>query len=218
MSALCDFSAKRIEGNERKLSDFDGKVCLIVNVASECGLTPQYDGLQRLYTQYRDSGLEILGFPCNQFGKQEPGSAAEIQDVCRTNYGVEFPLFEKIEVNGDGRHPLYAWLASEEVGPDAAGDIALLECTTTRCEVFRPEADWFAHSNHARTARLVAEDPFRGPGSPHRPRLVAAADRTPARQVDSAERGLSGLTNVLGTVMNKCRYLDERDGYGSEYY
>jgi len=124
MSALCDFSAKSIEGNERKLSDFDGKVCLVVNVASECGLTPQYDGLQRLYTQYRDRGLEILGFPCNQFGGQEPGSAAEIQNFCRTNYDVEFPLFEKIEVNGDGRHPLYAWLASEEVGPDAAGDIA----------------------------------------------------------------------------------------------
>ena len=124
MSVLCDFSATSIEGDERKLSDFDGKACLIVNVASECGLTPQYDGLERLYSQYRDRGLEILGFPCNQFGGQEPGSEAEIQNFCRTNYGVEFPLFGKIEVNGDGRHPLYAWLTSEEVGPDGAGDIA----------------------------------------------------------------------------------------------
>lgn len=124
MSNLCDFSAKSIEGDERKLSDFSGKVCLIVNVASECGLTPQYDGLQRLYSQYRDNGVEILGFPCNQFGAQEPGSDAEIRNFCRANYGVEFPLFAKIEVNGDGRHPLYTWLTGEAVGPDAGGDIA----------------------------------------------------------------------------------------------
>jgi glutathione peroxidase len=124
MSNLYDYSAKTIEGDERKFSDFNGKVCLIVNVASECGLTPQYDGLQRLYSQYGDSGLEILGFPCNQFGAQEPGSEAEIQKFCRTNYGVEFPLFEKVEVNGDGRHPLYTWLTGKQVGPDGAGDIA----------------------------------------------------------------------------------------------
>ena len=124
MSVLCDFTAKSIEGDERKLSDFDGKICLVVNVASECGLTPQYDGLQRLYSQYRDSGLEILGFPCNQFGGQEPGSESEIQKFCHTNYGVEFDLFGKIEVNGDGQHPLYAWLTGEEVGPDGVGDIA----------------------------------------------------------------------------------------------
>jgi glutathione peroxidase len=124
MSNLYDYSAKSIDGDERKLSDFNGKVVLIVNVASECGLTPQYDGLQRLYSRYRDGGLEILGFPCNQFGGQEPGSEAEIQKFCRSNYGVEFPLFEKVEVNGDDRHPLYAWLTGQEVGPDGAGDIA----------------------------------------------------------------------------------------------
>jgi glutathione peroxidase len=124
MSNLYDYSAKSIDGDERKLSDFNGKVVLIVNVASECGLTPQYDGLQRLYSRYRDGGLEILGFPCNQFGGQEPGSEAEIQKFCRSNYGVEFPLFEKVEVNGDDRHPLYTWLTGQEVGPDGAGDIA----------------------------------------------------------------------------------------------
>lgn len=124
MSILSDFSAKSIEGNERKLSDFDGDVCLLVNVASECGLTPQYDGLQRLYSRYRDSGFEILGFPCNQFGGQEPGSDGEIHEFCSTNYGVEFPLFGKIDVNGDHRHSLYRWLTGEEASPDGAGDIA----------------------------------------------------------------------------------------------
>ncbi len=124
MSILSDFSAKSIEGNERKLSDFDGDVCLLVNVASECGLTPQYDGLQRLYSRYRDSGFEILGFPCNQFGGQEPGSDGEIHEFCSTNYGVEFPLFGKIDVNGDHRHSLYRWLTGEEASPDGASDIA----------------------------------------------------------------------------------------------
>jgi len=93
-------------------------------VASACGLTPQYDGLQRLYSEYRDQGLEILGFPCNQFGAQEPGSESEIAEFCETNFGVEFPMFSKIEVNGGERHPLYAWLTGEEVGPDGAGDVA----------------------------------------------------------------------------------------------
>jgi glutathione peroxidase len=124
MSNLYDFAAKRFEGEERKLSEFGGKVCLVVNVASECGLTPQYDGLVRLYSRYRDQGLEILGFPCNQFGGQEPGSQSQIREFCRTNYGVEFPMFEKIEVNGEGRDSLYEWLTGEDVGPDGSGDIA----------------------------------------------------------------------------------------------
>lgn len=124
MSNLSDFSAKRLAGSDRKLSDFEGKVCLLVNVASECGLTPQYDDLQRLYSEYRDRGLEILGFPCNQFGGQEPASEEEIDAFCRTNYDVEFPMFGRIEVKGDGQHPIYAWLTGQEVGPDAAGDIA----------------------------------------------------------------------------------------------
>lgn len=124
MPRLHDFEAKTLRGDPCNLASFEGKVCLVVNVASECGLTPQYDGLQRLYADYRGRGLEVLGFPCNQFGGQEPGDAATIADFCETNYGVEFPMFAKVEVNGPGRHPLFAWLTSEDVGPDGPGDIA----------------------------------------------------------------------------------------------
>ena len=94
-----------------------------MNVASKCGLTPQYDGLQRLYDDYNARGLEVLGVPCNQFAGQEPGSEAEIKDFCSTNFNVSFPLFSKIEVNGDGADPLYQWLTSVEVGPEEAGDV-----------------------------------------------------------------------------------------------
>lgn len=124
MANLHDFQAKSIRGDDCKLSSFEGKVCLVVNVASACGLTPQYDGLQRLHSEYHNRGLEILAFPCNQFGAQEPGTETEIATFCETNFGVEFPMFSKIDVNGDERHPLYAWMAGEEVGPDAAGDVA----------------------------------------------------------------------------------------------
>lgn len=124
MPSLHDFEVDTIRGDACKLSAFSGRVCLVVNVASECGLTPQYDGLQRLYGEYRERGLEVLGFPCNQFGGQEPGSEAEIADFCERNYGVEFPMFAKLEVNGSGRHPLYAWLTSQSAPPDGAGDVA----------------------------------------------------------------------------------------------
>lgn len=124
MTDFHDFSARTIRGDECKLSRFEGKVCLVVNVASECGLTPQYDGLQRLYREFRDRGFEILAFPCNQFGGQEPGTDGEIAEFCEANFGVEFPMFGKIDVNGDGQHPLYGWLTPQEVGPDAAGDVA----------------------------------------------------------------------------------------------
>ena len=123
MSNLHEFSAKTIRGDDCPLDGFGGKVCLVVNVASECGLTPQYEGLQRLYEEYRARGFEILAFPCNQFGGQEPGGEAEISDFCEANFGVGFPMFGKIEVNGDGRHPLYAWLCGEGVGLDEEGDI-----------------------------------------------------------------------------------------------
>jgi glutathione peroxidase len=124
MAVLHDFKVKGIRGDDCALTAFEGRVCLIVNVASQCGLTPQYDGLQRLYSEYADQGLEILGFPCNQFGAQEPGTEDEIATFCETNYGVQFPMFSKLDVNGAGRDPLYAWLTSEETGPDPAGDIA----------------------------------------------------------------------------------------------
>jgi glutathione peroxidase len=113
---LYDFSAKLNNGTDQSLSAYKGKVLLIVNTASECGFTPQYKGLQELYAKYHDRGLEVLGFPCDQFGHQEPGSDAEIQSFCEFNYGVTFPIFSKIEVNGTGAHPLYKFLKDEKSG------------------------------------------------------------------------------------------------------
>lgn len=123
MATLHDFKMKDIDGRERDLASLAGKAVLIVNVASRCGLTPQYDGLERLYGEFGKRGLEILGFPCNQFMQQEPGSEAEIKQFCSREYGVTFPLFSKIEVNGPGRAPLYAWLTADESGPEPAGDV-----------------------------------------------------------------------------------------------
>jgi len=118
-----DFKAKTIDGKEQSLSDHSGKVLLVVNVASQCGLTPHYKGLQELYESFRDRGLVVLGFPCNQFGSQEPGTEAEIKTFCETRYGVDFPMFAKIEVNGPNRHPLYEFLTKQSTQPDGAGDI-----------------------------------------------------------------------------------------------
>jgi glutathione peroxidase len=123
MANFHDFSARSIEGNERSLRDFSGRVCLVVNVASKCGLTPHYKGLQQLYERYREQGLDVLGFPCNQFAAQEPGSEAEIQSFCEMRYGVTFPLFAKLEVNGPARHPLYAYLTAQPTQPDGPGDV-----------------------------------------------------------------------------------------------
>ena len=113
---IYSFSARRLGGAEASLADFRGQVLLVVNVASQCGMTPQYAGLEALYRKYRDRGFVVLGFPCNQFGAQEPGTEAEIQAFCSTNYDVTFPNFAKIEVNGAGAHPLYAWLKGEKPG------------------------------------------------------------------------------------------------------
>ena len=116
MTTIHDFSANTLEGKPVALRDFAGKVLLVVNTASKCGFTPQYEGLEALYEQYRDRGLAVLGFPCNQFGAQEPGTAAEIGAFCQKNYGVSFPMFEKIDVNGATAHPLYQWLKSNARG------------------------------------------------------------------------------------------------------
>lgn len=116
-------TAKTIDGEERSLRDYAGKVLLVVNVASQCGLTPHYKGLQELHENFRDRGLVVLGFPCNQFGAQEPGSEAEIKTFCETRYGVTFPMFTKIDVNGSSRHPLYAFLTEQPTQPDGPGDI-----------------------------------------------------------------------------------------------
>lgn len=111
-----DFSAETITGENKSLSDYQGKVLLIVNTASKCGFTPQYDGLQKLYEKYNPRGFEILGFPCNQFSNQEPGTEEEIAEFCRVNYGVTFQMFAKIVVNGDDAHPLYKYLKDEAPG------------------------------------------------------------------------------------------------------
>ena len=110
------FNINQLNGEEISLSEFKGKVVLIVNTASNCGLTYHYTGLEKLYQEYKDNGLVIIGFPCNQFGKQEPGTSEEIQDFCITNYNVTFPLSEKIEVNGSDVHPLYKYLKNELKG------------------------------------------------------------------------------------------------------
>ena len=116
MSDLYDFSARKLSGEEAALNAYRGKVVLAVNTASECGFTPQYAGLEALHRKYHDRGLEVLGFPCNQFGRQEPGDAAAIGAFCEKNYGVTFQMFDKIEVNGAGAHPFYRWLAQEAPG------------------------------------------------------------------------------------------------------
>ena len=116
MTTVYDFSARDIDGNEQSLGNWRGKTMLIVNVASKCGFTPQYKGLEELWRDRRDEGLVVLGFPCDQFGHQEPGNEAEIKNFCSTSYDVTFPMFAKVEVNGDNAHPLYQWLKKEAKG------------------------------------------------------------------------------------------------------
>jgi glutathione peroxidase len=114
--SIYDLTARTLEGDERGLEQFRGKVLLVVNVASRCGFTPQYSGLEALYRRYRDRGFEVLGFPCDQFGNQEPGDDAQIREFCSTSYDVSFPMFAKIEVNGSGAHPLYVELKQSAKG------------------------------------------------------------------------------------------------------
>jgi len=116
MTTAYDFTATDIDGRERRLSEFAGRVLLIVNVASKCGFTPQYGGLEALWRKHCDAGFAVLGFPCDQFGHQEPGDESEIKAFCSLNYDVTFPLFAKIEVNGARTHPLYLWLKGEKAG------------------------------------------------------------------------------------------------------
>jgi glutathione peroxidase len=116
MPTAHDFSAKTITGQDKKLADYKGQVLLVVNVASECGLTPQYKGLEALNKKYRERGLRVLGFPANEFGAQEPGANAEIKTFCEKNYGVTFDMFGKVVVKGDGIHPLFDWLTKETGG------------------------------------------------------------------------------------------------------
>jgi glutathione peroxidase len=123
MSSVHDIPLKTLDGQETSLGELKGKAVLVVNVASKCGLTPQYEGLEKLHEQYADRGFSVVGFPCNQFGGQEPGSAEEIATFCSTSYGVTFPLMEKIEVNGEGRHPIYDQLTAVADDEGHSGDI-----------------------------------------------------------------------------------------------
>lgn len=123
MTTLYDFAQTTLEGEAQSLSAYAGKAVLVVNVASKCGLTPQYAGLQKLHDSYGARGFEVLGFPCNQFMGQEPGTAEEIRAFCDRKYGVRFPLFAKIDVNGANRAPLYQWLTSQPTQPESPGDI-----------------------------------------------------------------------------------------------
>ena len=116
MTTAYDFTATDIDGQPRALGEFKGKVLLVVNVASKCGFTPQYTGLEKLWQQYRERGLVVMGFPCDQFGHQEPGDEAEIKNFCSLTYEVDFPMFAKIDVNGDNAHPLWKWLKQEKSG------------------------------------------------------------------------------------------------------
>jgi len=123
VTTLFDFTQNTLDGREQSLGDYKGKAVLVVNVASKCGLTPQYEGLQKLHEKYAARGFAVLGFPCNQFAGQEPGSSAEIAEFCSRNYGVTFPMFAKLDVNGAQRAPLYAWLTAQPTQPDGPGDI-----------------------------------------------------------------------------------------------
>jgi glutathione peroxidase len=121
--SVLDYSVKDIDGKDVNLADYKGKVILVVNVASKCGLTPQYEGLEALYEKYKDQGFVILGFPANEFGAQEPGSNAEIKEFCKLNYDVSFPMFSKVVVKGQGIHPLFQYLTSKDTNPKYAGEI-----------------------------------------------------------------------------------------------
>ncbi|MCU7820866.1 glutathione peroxidase [Kitasatospora sp. DSM 101779] len=145
--SLYDIPLRTLAGEPASLADYKGKALLLVNVASKCGLTPQYAGLERLQQRYADRGFTVLGFPCNQFLGQEPGSAEEIQTFCSTTYGVSFPLFEKIDVNGDERHPLFARLTEVADAEGTAGDVQwnfekfLLSADGTVVGRFRPRTE-----------------------------------------------------------------------------
>ena len=122
--SIYDAPVQQLDGSDASLTEYKGKAVLIVNVASKCGLTPQYTGLEKIHERFADQGFAVLGFPCNQFGGQEPGSPEEIQTFCSTTYGVTFPMFAKVEVNGENRHPLYEVLTAVEDENGKAGDIA----------------------------------------------------------------------------------------------
>ena len=163
----------RIDGRAANLGEYRGKVLLVVNVASKCGLTPQYDALQHLYAEKRGRGLEILGFPSNDFGGQEPGTESEIAAFCSTNYGVEFPLFKKITVKGSGRHPLYSALITEQ--PQQEGGGKMREMLRGLLPASPTDITWnFEKFVVGRDGAVVAR--FAPSVTPDDPRLIAVLD------------------------------------------
>jgi glutathione peroxidase len=176
MTRLATIPLKTIGGADASLGDYAGKVLLVVNVASKCGLTPQYEGLEALYGKYHDQGLVVLGFPANDFGAQEPGSNAEIESFCTTNFGVDFPMFEKLVVTGPDKHPLYRALT--EAAPNATNDGAFRD----RLKGYgmtpnpAPELLWnFVNFLIGRDGAVVAR--FSPDTAPDDPALVAAIER-----------------------------------------
>ena len=168
---LYDIPVRRIDGAETTLADYAGKVLLIVNVASQCGKTPQYDGLEALYETYRDRGFAVLGFPANEFGAQEPGTNDEIQEFCRTVYGVQFPVFAKIVVKGEGQHPLYRHLTTSM--PSAEFPAGMREKERSPAE--RADIHWnfekFLVNRNGEIAARFAPDM-----TPESPRIVQAIE------------------------------------------
>lgn len=155
MTTLHDFHATTLAGQDQDLADYAGKAVLVVNTASKCGLTPQYQGLQELYDAYADRGLVVLGFPCDQFAHQEPGGADEIGEFCTRNYGVTFPMFDKVDVNGKDAHPLWQWLRAQKGGVlgdaikwnftkflvDAQGNVVERYAPTTKPDALRADIE-----------------------------------------------------------------------------
>jgi glutathione peroxidase len=173
---LQSIPVKTIDGADASLGDYAGKVALVVNVASKCGLTPQYEGLEKLYAHYRDQGMVVLGFPANDFGAQEPGTDAEIVDFCTTNFSVDFPMFSKIVVSGPEKHPLYAALTS--AAPKAAGDPEAFRARLTGYGMTpnpEPEVLWnFEKFLVGRDGKVVAR--FAPTMTPDDPALVSAIE------------------------------------------
>ena len=159
MTTVHDFTLKTIDGREQPLREYAGKVLVLVNVASKCGLTPHYEGLEALYRQYKTRGLAVLGVPCNDFGAQEPGTEAEIQTFCQSRYDVSFPMFSKVHVKGPEQDALYAFLTAQKTAPDGAGDIG-----------------WnFAKFVIGKDGQVVAR--FAPTTTPEAPEVVAAIDK-----------------------------------------
>lgn len=181
-ASLYEIPLRRIDGTPTTLGEYAGKVLLIVNVASKCGLTPQYEGLEKLYEARQADGLEVLGFPANEFGAQEPGANAEIQEFCRTTFGVRFPMFEKIVVKGEGIHPLYRALTAAQPTADALGDESFAKRLAEHgIEAGGGEISWnFEKFLVDRSGRVVAR--FAPSVAPDAPGLVAAVEAELAKQ------------------------------------